>query len=48
MVYSDGANSVRIEGGVAAADITLKFGNDGSELYSLLLTQGAFLASMIS
>ena len=44
MVYSDGVNSVRIAGSVTVADITLKFGNDGSELYSCLRDRGAFLA----
>ena len=44
LIYSDGANSVRIEGGVAAAGISLKFGDDGSGLYTQLRDQGAFLA----
>ena len=39
-IYSDGANSVQILPGVA--DVALKFGDDGSELYQGLLAGGAF------
>ncbi len=39
-IYSDGANSVQVLPGVA--DVALKFGDDGSELYQGLLAGGAF------
>ena len=38
-IYSDGANSVQVSG---VADVALKFGDDGSELYQGLLAGGAF------
>ena len=44
MVYSDGVNSIRVAGGVSSSDVTLKFGDDGSERYARLLSQGALLA----
>jgi Ca2+-binding RTX toxin-like protein len=39
--YSDGANSVQVVG-VASEDVTLKFGDDGSEQYANLLKSRAF------
>ena len=44
MVYDDGANSVAVSGGVAAGDVALRFGDDGSPLYAELRDMGAFLA----
>ena len=40
LTYADGANSVQVLSGVA--DVALKFGDDGSELYQGLLEVGAF------
>ena len=41
LTYADGANSVQVSGADAAA-VSLKFGDDGSELYQGLLKVGAF------
>ena len=41
LTYSDGANSVQVSG-VTAENVTLKFGEDGSEQYAKLLESGAF------
>lgn len=38
--YSDGANSVTVDG---TCEVTLKFGDDGSELYSHIVSVGGFL-----
>ncbi|MBR6371918.1 MAG: hypothetical protein IKS20_01930, partial [Victivallales bacterium] len=39
LTYTDGDKSVKVSG---VADVTLKFGDDGSEQYSNLLASGAF------
>ena len=39
LTYSDGANSVKVTG---VSDVTLKFGDDGSQQYQDLLAAGAF------
>ena len=41
LTYRDGDNSVKVSG-VGAENITLKFGDDGSQQYSKLLELGAF------
>ncbi|MBR5079109.1 MAG: hypothetical protein IKX30_10235 [Victivallales bacterium] len=41
LTYRDGDNSVRVSG-VSAENISLKFGDDGSEQYGKLLANGAF------
>ena len=41
LTYQDGENSVKVSG-VAAENILLKFGDDGSQQYSKLLADGAF------
>ncbi len=41
LTYTDGDNSVKVEG-VSSFNITLKFGDDGSEQYQNLLASGAF------
>ena len=41
LTYKDGENSVKVSG-VAPENITLKFGDDGSEQYGKLLADGAF------
>jgi hypothetical protein len=41
LTYTDGANSVRVSG-VAAEQVTLKFGDDGSEEFASLSGMGAF------
>ena len=41
LTYSDGSNSVQGTG-VTADQVTLKFGDDGSEQYASLTAQGAF------
>ena len=41
LTYKDGENSVKVSG-VAPENITLKFGDDGSEQYGKLLVDGAF------
>ncbi|MBQ7651132.1 MAG: hypothetical protein IJS15_09245, partial [Victivallales bacterium] len=41
LTYSDGDNSVQVTG-ILRDKITLKFGDDGSNLYSDLLASGAF------
>ena len=41
LTYRDGDNSVRVSG-VSAENISLKFGDDGSQQYSKLLEVGAF------
>ena len=41
LTYTDGDNSVKVKG-VAAEQITLKFGDDGSERYAALASAGAF------
>ena len=42
LTYSDGANSVKVTG---VTDVTLKFGDDGSQQYQDLLAAGAFADS---
>ena len=42
LTYTDGANSVRVSG-VAADRVTLKFGDDDSEDFTMLSELGAFL-----
>ena len=42
LTYSDGANSVQVTG---VSDVTLKFGDDGSQQYQDLLAAGAFADS---
>jgi Ca2+-binding RTX toxin-like protein len=44
LTYTDGANSVKVSG-VAAEQVTLKFGDDGSAQYKTLAAAGAFLES---
>ena len=39
--YTDGTNSVKVSG-INADKITLKFGDDASELYNELVSGGAF------
>ncbi len=39
LTYTDGDKSVKVSG---VADVTLKFGDDGSDQYSKLLASGAF------
>ncbi|MBP5638439.1 MAG: hypothetical protein J6X55_03110, partial [Victivallales bacterium] len=39
LTYTDGDKSVKVTG---VADVSLKFGNDGSEEYADLLAAGAF------
>jgi len=41
LTYTDGENSVKVSG-VAVEKVTLKFGDDGSELYATLISSGAF------
>jgi len=41
LTYTDGENSVKVSG-VAAEQVTLKFGNDGSEQFASLSNMGAF------
>ena len=41
LTYKDGDNSVTVSG-VAAENITLKFGDDGSEQFAALSDMGAF------
>ena len=41
LTYFDGANRVQVSG-VTAENVTLKFGDDGSEQYAKLLESGAF------
>ena len=41
LTYTDGNNSVEVSG-VTADKVSLKFGDDGSELYAKLTQQGAF------
>ena len=41
LTYTDGENRVKVSG-VAATNVTLKFGDDGSEQYGKLLESGAF------
>ena len=41
LTYTDGDKSVRVSG-VTAENVTLKFGDDGSEQYGKLLADGAF------
>ena len=41
LTYADGANSVQVSG-VDAANVSLKFGDDGSQLYQDFLAVGAF------
>ena len=41
MTYTDGENSVKVSG-ITAEQITLQFGNDGSEQYAMLAQAGAF------
>jgi Ca2+-binding RTX toxin-like protein len=41
LTYTDGDNSVTVSG-VEADRITLKFGNDGSELFAMLVSGGVF------
>ena len=41
LTYRDGDKSVAVSG-VTAENITLKFGDDGSEQYGKLLANGAF------
>ena len=41
LTYSDGANSVKVSG-IAAEQITLKFGDDGSDEFAELTAAGAF------
>lgn len=42
--YAENGNIVSVDGGIQLGGISLKFGDDGSELYSRLCDQGAFLA----
>ena len=44
LTYTDGDNSVTVTG-VDAVDVSLKFGDDGSERYDNLLAAGAFSES---
>lgn len=44
LTYTDGGNSVKVSG-VAADQITLKFGDDGSEKFKEYVALGAFLES---
>ena len=41
LTYQDGDNSVKVNG-ITAENISLKFGDDGSQQYSKLLSDGAF------
>ena len=41
LTYVNGNNSVKVSG-VTAAKVSLKFGNDGTELYATLAANGAF------
>lgn len=41
LTYTDGDNSVTVKG-VSAEQVTLKFGDDGSEQYAALASAGAF------
>ena len=42
MTYTDGENSVTVVG-VTAEQVTLKFGDDGSERFAAQANMGAFL-----
>ena len=41
LTYTDGTNSVKVSG-VTADQVTLKFGDDGSDEYKALASAGAF------
>ena len=41
LIYTDGNNSVQVSG-VSADQITLKFGDDGSDQFAVLSSMGAF------